>query len=419
MRNVFDQYDQPENRLTHALACALSEDPALLRRFLRWAAPVQPPARARLEVLEQRIPGEAVVDLDDDVRRGLPDMWIHDGDGWALLVESKVKSPIKTGQLRRHLATAKRHDFDRVGLLVLAANYGRHKPLEGVEYRLWEDVYAWLLKHRRRSPWAARVIDYMEIAESQMVAKEYLKVGNLTTFNGVHFDADNPYNYREAKRVLKLMMDALQARKDLEKGIETDPEGERRPAIKGRDMRSVWDFIPLVGADPDRFTAYPHVDVSLNQDGIEAAVILPSGAQRTCWKNLADLEEDAFKDLVQTVTRQIERAVRRVPGAKPYFIVLQRHYPSQSSPPVIDGTMKFDLRTALSEKQQGVKPQAAWIESVHGILKNRRGTNLQIGIGAMLPYGSKVVASKAILNVVAQVWLACGDWLNVMLDGAD
>ena len=35
MRNVFDQYDQPENKLTHALMTTLSRDRGLIRPFLR------------------------------------------------------------------------------------------------------------------------------------------------------------------------------------------------------------------------------------------------------------------------------------------------------------------------------------------------------------------------------------------------
>ena len=37
MRNIFDQYSHPENRLTHALASCLAEDRKLLRRFVGWA----------------------------------------------------------------------------------------------------------------------------------------------------------------------------------------------------------------------------------------------------------------------------------------------------------------------------------------------------------------------------------------------
>ena len=36
MRNIFDQYEQPENRLTHALVTTLDQDRALLGPLLRW-----------------------------------------------------------------------------------------------------------------------------------------------------------------------------------------------------------------------------------------------------------------------------------------------------------------------------------------------------------------------------------------------
>jgi hypothetical protein len=37
MRNVFDQFKEPENRLTHALMTSLSEEPKLLKGFVIWA----------------------------------------------------------------------------------------------------------------------------------------------------------------------------------------------------------------------------------------------------------------------------------------------------------------------------------------------------------------------------------------------
>lgn len=36
MRNLFDQYDQPENRLTYVLASRMENDRGLQRRFLKW-----------------------------------------------------------------------------------------------------------------------------------------------------------------------------------------------------------------------------------------------------------------------------------------------------------------------------------------------------------------------------------------------
>ena len=58
MRNVFDQYAQPENRLTHALATSLDRDRWLLRRFLRDFANSVPSDLRNVEVLEQGLPGE-------------------------------------------------------------------------------------------------------------------------------------------------------------------------------------------------------------------------------------------------------------------------------------------------------------------------------------------------------------------------
>ena len=58
MRNVFDQYSQYENRLTHALACSLEADRVLLRKFCRWVLDGNAPPSQRLRILEQQLPGE-------------------------------------------------------------------------------------------------------------------------------------------------------------------------------------------------------------------------------------------------------------------------------------------------------------------------------------------------------------------------
>jgi hypothetical protein len=60
LRNIFDQYFQPENRVTHALLTALNEDRRLLASLLRELLHVKPPVSAsKLLILEQQYPGEA------------------------------------------------------------------------------------------------------------------------------------------------------------------------------------------------------------------------------------------------------------------------------------------------------------------------------------------------------------------------
>lgn len=86
MRTLFDQYQSPENRLTHALVCCLAEEPSLLRRFIAWSTGTLPP-RKGIEIVEQQLPGEESEITEDEAERlGLPDAWVHNGSTWALLI---------------------------------------------------------------------------------------------------------------------------------------------------------------------------------------------------------------------------------------------------------------------------------------------------------------------------------------------
>lgn len=58
MRNLFDQYSQPENRLSHALAVCLDEDRRFLREFLAWVGVKSLVRAADLTVIEQSLPGD-------------------------------------------------------------------------------------------------------------------------------------------------------------------------------------------------------------------------------------------------------------------------------------------------------------------------------------------------------------------------
>jgi hypothetical protein len=122
VRNIFDQYSQPENRLTHALLASLAEDRRLLRSVVLWACG-RKEKMAKLRVLEQSLPGEPL-DLSEEEaeRRGLPDGCITDGDSWALLIESKFAARPTAEQLRRHLRTARRRGIEDVQLLLITVH---------------------------------------------------------------------------------------------------------------------------------------------------------------------------------------------------------------------------------------------------------------------------------------------------------
>jgi hypothetical protein len=103
-RNIFDQYAHYENRLTHALLCALTYDSELLSGFLRRFAKGIKFDRRTLKVAEQTIPGIPEPTTLKDVDKSLPDGVIFEDKqkGTALnasedtsrafIIESKITS---------------------------------------------------------------------------------------------------------------------------------------------------------------------------------------------------------------------------------------------------------------------------------------------------------------------------------------
>ena len=261
MRNVFDQFQQPENRLTHALMCSLHEDPKLLRRFVHWATGKAPPAH-NLQVVEQSLPGQDEgEEPTEQQRRGLPDGWIFDDDGWALVIESKIGCRLEVDQIQRHRFTAQRRGFIKLHMVALVNEMPEHVVDWELKVRRWTELYIWLKADSHSSKWASRLHQYMEILEAKLVADESLKTGTLTVFTGIPFTAKIPYNYLEAKRQLRLAMDELRLRQDLLVSLGIDRKAAGRSAITGKDSNAVWDYLRLAkSADAKNFTEFPASD---------------------------------------------------------------------------------------------------------------------------------------------------------------
>jgi len=419
MRNIFDQYEHPENRLTHALVSSLAADPALLRRFVRWVTGEQAPS-ARLEVLEQRLPGEEEPrDEEEAERRGLPDAWIHDGNSWALVIESKIESPLKRDQLERHRRVAERRGFIDVYLLALVTELPRHSVLNDVTIRKWTHLYSWLLQEGQ-SEWARRLVAYMEVLETKLVAEDYLREGTLTVFAGIPFGKDNPYNYHEAKRLLRLAMDELRKRSDLRRELGLDPEGKGRPAITGQEGTSVWDFLRLVDSrDAEKFTEFPHLTLSIQHEQLLAMVTVPHGIRREFRKNLLTGGWKGFCELFEKLLDNFSESLGGIEGAAPWVEMLQRKYPSQKAEPIIAARLQFDLRTGFEERTRWrppVKRQPQWLEAAYEAL-SKKNSNLQLGVGAIFRYEwCPAVHTPEVLNLVAKVWLACRPLIRTMLN---
>lgn len=416
MRNLFDQYSQQENRLTHALASCLAEDPRLLRRFVKWVTNRAAPS-GLLRILEQSVPWVLQATEAEAEAKGLPDAWICTEDGWALVIESKIAANASAAQLKRHRETAIRHGWKEPFVLLLDAKRGVKRMPSGVISRRWSELYEWVNKEASDSQWARRLKDYMEVLEGRLVADEYLKDGALTMFSGIPFNPANSWNYVEAKRLLRLVTEELRTRRRLATELKVDLQGSGRKAITGREGDAVWDFLPLQSARRDAsFTQSPHFTIAIEYDCFKVAVTVPHGIKSAYRRNLTELGADGFVELIKSVNHGLNNVMRKDKGAVPWIIMVQRRYPTQRSQAIIDAKLEFDLRTAFGGNGRGraVRLQPQWLEAAYQSLARKR-SNLQFQIGATFPYSrSNCVSDRTLLDRTVETWLACKPLLKAM-----
>lgn len=248
-----------------------------------------------------------------------------------------------------------------------------------------------------------------------MLAKDYEVRGTITVFDGLRFDADNPYTYREGKRLIHLLGDQLQKRKDLQ-AIGVDPKGARRSAITGRRTDGVWDFLPLkVARDAKQFTWYPHLTMSLRTSWAVAAITVPNGVKGGFRTKLGALGLEGFVGLMVELENRLRSVVKRSSGAKPVVYVTQRHYETQRSPAEVDARLEADLRTVVSGNKAGVKCQPQWMEAIYEVLMNKR-SNIQLGVEVRLKYDCPLVRSSAAIDLFADSWKALAPMLSLVLN---
>jgi len=411
---------QPENRLTHALMTALNEDRRLLKEFIAWVTGKVPPDVRRIQVTEQQLPGEEErTEEASPGRRGLPDGWIQSADGWALLIESKIESPLTSDQLSRHWKTARGRGLSNISLLAIVTDKSARSRPDWILVREWREVYEWL-GQRPWSTWARRTADYMEILEGKLADEGYLKEGTLTKFAGIPFDADRPYTYLEAKRVMRLLTEELRTRKALIQKLGMDPKGKGRPAITGSSTGRVWDFIPLTRCRKEKvFTRCPHLTLSIQTDRLVAVVTVPHGLKPEYRRNLLGDGPRHFRGVIQKVYRNMG-AICKEDGASPRIELLQRHYPTQRIS-VTDAVLEFDLRTAFpapaprtTRKRPAPKIQPHWLDTTYDVLNNR-SSNLQMIVGASFDYDRcEGLQTPKAVSLVAETWLACEPLLSAI-----
>ena len=384
MRNIFDQYSQPENRLTHSLATVLHQDRTLLKSFLSTFGPKSYPSVQKLHVIEQSLPGRPEISEDEASKRGLPDALVFDDEGWALVIESKIGSTLTKNQLRRHQKTVERCGYDRVFGMAITV----HEPnfeLEKWRRLSWRDFYSWGRQHKHRSRWADLLVDYFDVAESRMANDHYLKEGTITEFSGISFD---PYTYLEAKRVLRLLTQKIRDDGQFIREMGLDAESERSSIT---DQPRVWDFVSFLPPDGGEiaFQKYPHCTVAIGPDDAEAMMTVPHATSRHLRNRLLGDSFNEFSERLHATSDVLIDALDGIKAYRPTVRVMQRRYPSQRSIPLRDGDLEFDIRTIFGEPNPSygppIKQQTEWARMVYELLRNKR-SNIQFQVGVQFYY---------------------------------
>ncbi len=420
MRNIFDQYSQPENKLTHALVSCLNEDDHLLNDFMKVFVGLESTQKNKLIVTEQGLPdGDSYAEFESEAR-GLPDALIYPTDGdWIVVIENKISSDLTLDQLNRHYKTIKRYSFNKIyGLTITTKKYDLEDPNWNHFY--WTDIYSLVQKHKSKSKWAHYLVEYMEVLEMQLTDDQYLKEGTLTTFTGVPFSYSHTYNYPEAKRVLKLLMSNLKQHTELEQELNLNLQHSGRDAITSG--RSVWDYIPVKSIDLNsRFNQLIHFSVSIGEERMYCGMVLPDKLSSIVRKKIKNFGYDYFKELIKTIAKNADKDFNNLDGCIPFLQLVQRRwYKSIKAPSIDDAKLEFDLRTAYDDlhgsDNQAIKTQEEWLKACYSAFCDKE-SNIQISLGVKFLYDrcSTINTSEA-ENLCVKAWLACKDFSSKILE---
>lgn len=402
MRNVFDQYDQPENRLTHALMVTLANDKKLVRPFLKLVGAKKVPALKNIEFGLQRVPGQET-NFEKDGKEGLPDGCFFDQDGWAVVIEAKVQAGILIKQLKRHRKTSIRYGYEHPHVVLLSIDKPKSLP-DWVIHLEWKNLYSWFNRRVAKSEWAKHFVEYMHVFEAKMIAKDYKIRGTLTMFDGFKFSDTEPYTYAEGKRLIKLLGGELRKRKKLVTALGIDTREIGRTAITRGDGGSIWDFIPLKIGRGKPFTAMVHPTLAIRPQEIGIALTVPN-AMRGVRSTLKNRDSESLGQMLSQVEKNLRGILKMVKTAKPMIYILQRHYKSQRSNPEKDGRIEVDLRTVLDIAKGPLKHQPGWLECIFELLVNKK-TNMQWGIELHCPHSESVMQSAKAIDIMVDTWIA-------------
>lgn len=360
LRNIFDQYTQEENHITHSLFVVLTHNPRLLHRFLAYFELKIP--EKKLKLLTQTAPRRHLS------RSGLPDGYIFSEDyDVCIAVESKiVEGALTIDQLKRHLAVLA--EYRESYLLVLAPeeNPGRDIQLffsanPASRYISWTTLLKFMLMKGADGS-AKTVGGYLFGEFIRYMERKY----HMTPFNGFNFDEgyDDGLAIHYVKRVSDLIHDPM---------VTIYPECTgRRQSIGGP-----WQAWFPKGAEA-RSAIHPGFGVA--PDMLSCTVVLPNGCRKE-WKNFSYHLEPGSA-ILKTVLLDVYK--KRPVGSRAVLSFRQRHYLAQRASPIEDADTRISISTLFGKDHS--KANDAWWDHLRNIVRNKSNYNYQLEIGYEMPY---------------------------------
>jgi hypothetical protein len=305
-KNIFDQYEEKENRVTHALAHAVASDRRLVQEFLRVLLQRPCPHDCVLEIQELPIHVRRT-GSNEEATGTRPDLWIYSKEAeFACVIENKLTASLDKEQLLGHLKRAIKRGFTDTTVVAITPSYSQvppaiveaQKQTGSIVWRTWPELHNWLTRWANNAvsdTWLVhQFCEFLQLTEEGLLKEGKNMGGRLTEFTGIPFCDEEPYEYLQAKSLLRALMQSLRENKMLVEAYPKLVTQSGRGKITERE-NLVWDFISLE-AGSGNFTKYPHLTIVMRDHRTSFQLTVPNASLKY-WKVLKHTTDDDWEEI--------------------------------------------------------------------------------------------------------------------------
>ncbi len=397
LRNLFDQYHQPENQVTNALLQTLETSDELKKRFFEKFVRIPLKRNSKITLQCQKIPGE---DENKPTTSGsVPDGLITDAENSiAVAIESKIgQDAINEKQLIKHLQGIK--EYKTHCLLVITPDAEQPKKLDGsnldkekIVWHSWQEIYEWVKQE---------IQNFSQDGKNSDTATKYLlkNLGGFMSDKGLtRFDGFRDFeDDKKTKEDFKVLCDEITGYVQGEySNLGHNPKSTRNPK-----KNSLWTVI----GEENHVTA-PHFTLGLNKakERFVIALYIPHRATKY-WTRLEriftqDEERLKFIELLKKLRKQVSLVELEL---------IHRHA-EVGQKLLSDGELNFDIDTAITDstRHHSFKKFPHWFFVMEELIKNKSKSEANIQFGVCVCYrfdesNKELLAKKGFMEEVKNV----------------